>query len=124
MSEPEIHVTWAPEAADLSPEAREAIVADLKKCAAEYHDQRCRAEKALEGLPFVAVPIDQLADIYERFLRLTRLGQHTIEEWSSLSDEIRDLKHAIFRQSDFGALYAGQWLPRDVRDAVRDKLRS
>lgn len=72
---------------------------------------------------FVVVPIDQLASMYERFLRLTKMGQATIEAWQAMPKETADLRHAIFRQSDFGAVYAGQWLPRTTRNEVREKAR-
>ena len=66
----------------------------------------------------MAVPVDHLSSIYRALKRLTRLGQASIEEWSSLPKEVADLKHAIFREADFAALYAGQWLPQDERTKV------
>jgi hypothetical protein len=113
-----MHVTWGPEAASLSDEERTRIVADLKSAADAHHEQHLQAEKALEGLPFVAVPIDQLADIYGRLKRLTHMGQASIEEWNAMPKAEQTLRHAIFAEADFGALYAGQWLPHEIRDRV------
>ena len=82
-------------------------------------DQQAAAT-ALDGLPYAAVPLDQLADIYKRFLRLTRLGQGTIEEWDERGEAETRVRRAVFRQADFGALFAGQWLPKDLREDVRN----
>ncbi len=117
-----MHVTWTPEASELTEGEREKIVERIKARADKCHEQHAAAKKALAGLPYVAVPIDQLADIYERFLRLTRMGQSTIEGWLTLPKDVADLKRKIFDQSDFGAIYAGQWLPRDICASVREKL--
>lgn len=118
-----IHVTWGPEAANMTEAERQAYVDDLVAGVRKNREQHDRAVKALEGLPYVAVPIEQLADIYERFLRLTKLGQAPVDEWASMAPEVAALKHAIFGQSDFGAVYAGQWLPKDVREQVREKAK-
>jgi len=115
----QIHVTWGPEGAALSDAERKIITDGLLATARQNREEHDRAVKALEGLPYVAVPIDQLADIYERFKRLTKLGQATIEEWTALPKEAVELKHAIFCEADFGALHAGQWLPKDVRETAR-----
>ena len=34
------------------------------------------------------------------------------------------IRQAVFRQSDFGALFAGQWLSADVRQQVRDMIKA
>jgi hypothetical protein len=71
----------------------------------------------------IAVPTDQMADLYARFLRLSNMGQATVDEWLSMDPGIAALRHAIFAQSDFGALHAGQWLPHEVRSAVRENVK-
>lgn len=119
-----IHITWGPEAANMTEAERQARVDELVAESRTNRDEHDRAVKALEGLPYVAIPIEQLADIYERFCRLTKMGQATIEAWDAMPKEVADLRHEIFRQSDFGAVYSGQWLPKDVRAAVREKLRN
>lgn len=86
-------------------------------------EQHESAKRALEGLPYVAVPIDQLASIYKRFLRLTRLGQASIEEWMAMPESEAAIRHAVFDQSDFGAVFAGQWLPRELREEVRNLVK-
>jgi hypothetical protein len=85
--------------------------------------EREAATKALEGLPYAAIPIDQLASIYERFLRLTRLGQATIEEWDAMPEAEVKVRRAVFAQSDFGAVFAGQWLPKELRLQIREKSK-
>lgn len=87
-------------------------------------EARASVEKALvEALDGVSlVPTDQLVDMYTRFLRLTRMGQAAVGEWLAMPKEIADLRHEIFRQSDFGALFAGQWLPKERRNRARQEL--
>ena len=119
-----MHVTWGPDADKLSAEERDEIVRTLRAKADEDHElHQQRAVAALEGLPFVAVPIDQMADLYKRLKILTRLGQATIEAWTAMPKAEKELRHAIFAEADFGALIAGQWLPRDVRDKVYSETR-
>lgn len=76
------------------------------------------------SVDLVVIPVEQLKSMYERFLRLNRLGQASVDEWAHMPAEIRHLRHAIFRQSDFGAVYAGQFLPKAIRDAVRERVRA
>lgn len=119
-----MHVTFGPEANNMP---REELVAELEKLRADIRkrvEEHNAAARALDGLPYVAVPIDQLADIYERFLRLIPLGQIDIRKWDSVSDDVRELKRAVFRQADFGALHAGQWLPKEVHKQVYDKVKA
>lgn len=118
------HITWGPEGERLSPEEKDEHAAQLladAKARRELHD---KADKALEGLPFVAVPIEQLTDIYERMLRLVGLGQSKIEEFHTLPKPLMALRRAVFTEADFGAVFAGQWLPPHVRKATRDKVRA
>ena len=119
-----ISVTWGPEAAKMTEAERQAYVDGLVAMSRKNRDEHDRAALALDGLPYVAVPIDQLADIYERFLRLTKMGQAAIEEWGAMPKELADLRHAIFGEADFGAVYAGQWLPKDVREQTREKAKT
>jgi hypothetical protein len=70
----------------------------------------------------VAIPASHLADLYSRFLRLNKLGQATVEQWTELPADVAALKNAIFAQSDFGALHSGQWLPSDRRNKARDDV--
>lgn len=123
MSDIDIHVTWGPDAEKLSPDERQEIIETLRANAETDRRQREAAKKALEGLPFVAIPIDQLADIYKSLKRLTKLGQATMDEWMAMPKAEQDLRHAIFAEADFAAVYAGQWLPHDVRDEARAKAR-
>lgn len=118
------HISWGPDAANLTDAERQDIEAKLLADARSRREQCDRAKAALDGLPFVAVPIDQMASIYERMLRLTKLGQATVDEWIAMPPALAELKHAIFAESDFGAVYAGQWLPRDVRGEVRERVRT
>lgn len=120
----QIHVTWGPEGEKLSPEEKDQHAAQLLADAKARREQHEQADKALEGLPFVAVPIEQLTSIYERMLRLVMLGQSTLSEVDTLPEPVRKLRHAVFDQADFGAVYAGQWLPREVRQATRDKVKA
>lgn len=124
MKPDRIHVSWGPEGEKLDPEEKQKIMDQLLADAAVRRQEHDKAEAALAGLPYAAVPIDQLADVYARMLRLTKLAQATIEEWSAQPKEVSALKHKIFEQSDFGAVYAGQWLPRDVRDATREQVEA
>jgi hypothetical protein len=115
-----VHVTFGPDASKLTPKELRAAVTEWEKAADKFRGQHDQARAALKDLPFVAVPIEQLADIYSRFRRLTRMGVATVEEWSAMSKEVADLRHAIFREADFGAVQAGQWLPHDVHSAAFD----
>lgn len=116
-----LHVTFGPKAAEMTAEQIEASIAEIREKARIMSGQRQTAEEALQGLPYAAVPLDQLASIYERFLRLTRLGSLTMEEWDGMPEAEVKVRRAIFAQSDFGAVFAGQWLPKDLRDAIRQK---
>lgn len=105
---------------------QEKIAAELVANAEKRREEHDRAVKALDGLPYVAVPTDQLVDIYERMLRLIQLGQFTIEEakeYDSLPEPVRALRRAVFAQADFGAVHTGQWLPKDIRKAVYAKVK-
>lgn len=117
-----IHVTWGPDAHKLSEGERQAIVDGLIADGNKRHELQLRAEDALKDLPYCAVPTAQLADMYERFLRLIRLGQSSFAEWEAAPKELRSLRSKVFAQADFGAVFAGQWLPRDVQNEVRKKL--
>lgn len=118
-----LHVTFGPKAAEMSPEQLEAQIADLREKGRVMMEHRQAAEAALQGLPYAAVPLDQLASIYERFLRLTRLGSLPLEQWDGMPEAEAAVRRAVFSQSDFGALFAGQWLPKDLREATRLKSR-
>ena len=96
---------------------------DLRPIALKIHEQHEAAVKALEGLPYTAVPTDQLASIYKRFLRLTALGQASVPEWLAMSEAEAEVRHAVFSQADFGAVFAGQWLPRELRQEIRDLVK-
>lgn len=119
----EIHITWGPEGEKLSAADQEKEAATLLADAKARREQHDKADKALEGLPFVAVPIEQLTDIYERMLRLIALGQTALSELDTVPEPVRELRRAVFNEADFGAVYAGQWLPPHVRKASRDKVR-
>ena len=116
-----LHVTFGPGAADMTSEQLESQITEIREKGRIMSEQREAAAKALEGLPYAAVPLDQLASIYERFLRLTRLGSLPIEQWNGMPEAEVEVRRAIFRQSDFGAVFAGQWLPKDLREATRAK---
>jgi hypothetical protein len=107
----------------MTPEQLEAHIAEVKAITTRMRSEREAATKALEGLPYAAVPLDQLASIYERFLRLTRLGSLPLDQWDAMPEAEMKVRRAIFAQSDFGAVFAGQWLPRDLREATRLKSR-
>ena len=77
--------------------------------------------KAGDQLPgdLVAVPLSQIEDMYLRFVRLTRMGQASIDEWQAMPKELAELRRGVFRQADFGALHAGNWLPKGLREKLR-----
>jgi len=117
-----IHISWGPEGNKMTPEEKEAYANGLLADAKSRREQHDKADKALEGLPFVGVPIEQLADIYERMLRLIDLGQSRLDELDTLPESVLALRRKVFDQADFGAVYAGQWLPAHVREATRKKV--
>ena len=43
---------------------------------------------------------------------------YLIEEWMSMEPTERELRHKIFEQADFGALIAGQYLPKESRKKI------
>ncbi len=89
-------------------------------------DEVHRAQKMLldAGITAaVAVPVEQLVEMYERFCRLTQLGQTNIDDLGKTPKEIMELRSKIFSESDFGAMFAGQWLPKEARNAARERLR-
>lgn len=118
-----LHVTFGPAAAEMPADQLKAEIANIRENARIMSEQRQRAEEALQGLPYAAVPLDQLASIYERFIRLTRLGSLPLEQWEGMPEAEAKVRRAIFAQSDFGALFAGQWLPKELRDATRLKAQ-
>lgn len=91
-------------------------------------DYSAQAEAALEAsglwpyrdMEFVPIEIGQLRSIHGRFQRLVKMGQATWEQWEAMSPEMRELRHAIFGEADFGAIFAGQWLP-DERGAMTEQ---
>lgn len=119
-----LHITWGPEGERLSSVEKDKYASELMEDAKKRREQHDMADRALEGLPFVAVPIEQLTSLYERMLRLVILGQSRIDEIHTLPEPVRSLRHAVFEQADFGAVYAGQWLPPHVRKATRDKVKA
>lgn len=120
----QIHISWGPEGERMSPEDQEKYAATLLADAKARREQHDKADKALEGLPFVAVPVEQLTDIYEKMLRLVALGQTAIAEFGTTPEPVLALRRKVFEQADFGAVFAGQWLPPHVRKATRDKVRA
>lgn len=92
----------------------------------EFSRKTGAAQAALAGLgtDCVAVPVVQLEDIYARFLRLTKLGQSEIQEWIAMGEMERSLRRAVFEQSDFGALFAGQWLSKESCAKVRALVKA
>lgn len=119
-----IHISWGPEGEKLSAAEKETHAAELVAEAEMRQDEYDAAKKSLEGMPYVPVPIDQLADIYERMLRLVNLGQSRLDELDTLPEPVRELRRAVFNQADFGAVYAGQWLPPELRTRTRDKVKA
>lgn len=71
----------------------------------------------------IVVPLDQLAEIYLRLSVLTRMGQATNEEWDAMHPTEKKIRHRIFGEAEFAAMYAGQWLPRDEREKAREQCR-
>lgn len=120
----QIHISWGPEGEKLSPAEKDQHAATLLADAKARREQHNKADKALEGLPFVAMPIEQLTDLYERMLRLVKLGQTDLKEIHTLPEPVRVLRREVFNQADFGAVYAGQWLPPHVRNAAREKIKA
>jgi hypothetical protein len=118
-----IHVTWGPEGEKLSEAEKDAIKRDLiAQCDADRLVLE-KAEAALVGMPYRAVPTEQLADIYERMLRLVRLGQTNLKQFMDEPEAIRKLRSAVFMQADFGAVHAGQWLPPAMRAEIRERVK-
>jgi hypothetical protein len=117
------HVTLGPTAGEMTPEQLEAHIAEFKAMARKMGEEREAASRALEGLPYAAVPLDQLADIYKRFLRLLRLGSLPLDEWDGMPENETKVRRAVFNQADFGAVFAGQWLPRELRQSIRDLVK-
>jgi hypothetical protein len=79
---------------------------------------------AIEASGNCLVPVDQLADIYKRFKRLTHIGQAEVEEWIAMPPGEATIRHAVFAEADFGALYSGQWLPRAVHEQARTEVQA
>jgi hypothetical protein len=96
---------------------------DHQALAIKLGEQHEAAVRALEGLPYTAIPTDQLASIYKRFLRLTALGQASIPEWLAMPEAEAEVRRAVFAQADFGAVFSGQWLPRELRQEIRDLVK-
>lgn len=120
----QIHISWGPEGRNLSPAERDQYAAQLLADSKARREQHDKADKALEGLPFVAVPIEQLTSLYERMLRLVMLGQSKLDEIHTLPEPVRALRRAVFEQADMGAVFAGQWLPPYVRKATREAVKA
>lgn len=118
-----MHVTLGRGAEGMSPEEIRAVAEEWRHAAIQSREQSDKAAAALQGLPYAAVPLDQLADIYKRFLRLLRLGSLPLDEWDGMPENEVQVRRAVFRQADFGAVFAGQWLPRELRDEMRNLVK-
>lgn len=123
MAEMKMRISWGPGVKDMSPEQIRAIEAEHWAQAQKMSREREAATKALEGLPYAAVPLDQLADLYKRFLHLLRLGSLPLDEWDRMPEKEAHVRRAVFRQADFGAVFAGQWLPRELREDIRNLVK-
>lgn len=80
------------------------------------------ALKEVATAPQVLVPVDQIEEMYERFKRLTRMGQATIEEWRAMPEAEAKLRRAIFAEAEWGCLLAGNWVSKEGRAKVRARL--
>lgn len=40
-----------------------------------------------------------------------------------MSEAEVEVRRAVFAQSDFGAVFAGQWLPKALRQEIRDLVK-
>lgn len=115
------HVDWGPEAHKLTPDERAQAILDAL-------DESPGAQPQV-GEPlrerWTAIPTDQLVDVYDSLRRLTGLGQATIDEWLAMDPALAKLRHEIFSECDMATVFAGQWLPRELRDrkacAARDE---
>lgn len=117
------HISWGPNAVNLTSEERARVVAKLEQASNAWSKEVEAAQNALKGTSFVAVPVAQLADIYAALRRLTHLGQMDVRDWDSIPTEVKDLKGQIFREVDMATVFAGQWLPKEVRDRVAKETR-
>ena len=105
-------VTWTEEGALLPPEEKKKILDDIEKRVAADHANT------------VSIPVSQLLDIYDRFSQLTKLGQSDYRTYMEQSEEVRALKGKVFELAEFGAVFAGQWLPREVMNEYRSKQKT
>lgn len=79
------------------------------------------AQEKIADPELVVIPVEQLADIYSLLLSLLQLGKATISEWMYMPDGEQKVRHKVFQLADFGAVFAGQWLPKEIRERVREE---
>lgn len=115
-----VHVDWASEC-KLTDEEKAALVDKMIAETRVDHADWDKLKLVCEGTAYTPIRTKQLADIYESLIRLTRMGQATIEAWLEMPKEVADLRHAIFRECDMAAVFASQHLPRELRDEVRER---
>lgn len=110
------HVSWGPEAENLTPEQRAAAINNIMDQAEEQDRDRVSVRRA------------DLRIVYEAMKRAIRLGQSTVDEYLAASPEVRALRSAIFLALDVPLLHAAQMLPdadrREIRDMVATDQRA
>ena len=121
-----MHVTFGPEADGKLVSEIMPYIQELKEQTDKMHDEMIRVQSACEGTGLVAVPVEQLAEIYEALKRVSALGKFEILDVISdiQNPELSQLKRQLFRLTEFPALFAGQWLPREIQDEIRKKLKA
>lgn len=81
------------------------------------------AQEKIADPGLAVVPVEQLADIYRRLRKAIKLGQAHVSDWTDMPEAERKLRREIFSLADFGAVFAGQWLPKEVRDAIASEKK-
>ena len=93
------HVTWGPGDAAMTDEGRAAVLLELY------------ATVDADMSNTVAIPVSQLVAMADALKTLSRIGQMGVAEWTSQSDEMRQLRRQVGSLAEFPAMYAEQWLP-------------
>jgi len=104
------HVDWGPEGLKMSEEEQAKILNKI------HDDMEEEFSKTVE------IPIVQLEDIYESLYKLSKLGQATMQEWATMHDSERALRIQIRNALDMSLCLAGNWLPKENKKDIKDKL--
>ena len=104
------HISWDTNAIELTPEERAAVLNKMLDSVRE------------DEANIVPIKVSELREIYKALKQLTRMGQIDIREWTNENKEICLLRREVGSLAEFPAIFAGQALPKEIREKVKKEL--